>query len=155
QRNPLLAAGNRDERVVEERWLLVKKMPTLARGERGEHAAALGESGVGRGKHTATALKWLEHTLVHVARRPGGTCSRGELLHHNSAEVRERKRSVEERKDLGLGFLAPETVGEDVRIERVLHAFCRRSNTSATPPLRRTAANALASSSRKATKSRA
>ena len=53
-----------------------------------------------------------------------------------------------------LRFLVSEAVDEDVRVKRVLHAF-RRSRTSSTPPLRRTAANPFASSSRNATKSRA
>ena len=42
----------------------------------------------------------------------------------------------------------------NVRVKRVFHAF-RRSRTLSTPPLRRTAANPSASSSRKATKSSA
>jgi hypothetical protein len=58
-------------------------------------------------------------------------------------------------KNLGLRVLVSEAVDEDVRVECVLHVFRERSKTSSTPPLRHTAANPSASSSRNATRSRA
>src|SRR5206468_6288129 len=120
-----------------------------------DYPATLSESRTRRRKHTATALERFEHSLLHVTGRLSSPHPRCELLHHHGAQERERKRSVEECEHLRLRFVASKAVDEDVRVESVLHAFCRRSNTSSTPPLRRTAANPLASSSRNATKSSA
>jgi len=141
--------------VVQQRRVLVEHVPSLPCGDRRQDATALDKSGGRRREHTLPPFEWLEHPSLHITRRLRRPRSCGEFLHHHGAQVRERKRAVEKREHLRLRGLVPESIDEDVRIERVFHAFRRRSRTSSMPPLLRTAANPRASSSRKATRLRA
>jgi hypothetical protein len=137
----LLTAGNRDQRIVEQRRLVVQHLPPFICSDGGEKTAGLGESRAGWRKHASASFKGFEYSLLHIARRLSSPRACSELLHHDRAQVGKRKRSVEKGKNLGLPFLVSEAVDEDVRVERVLHALRGRSKTSSTPPLRRTAAN--------------
>ena len=146
EHNALLSARNCNQRIVEKRRPFVQRPPTVTSGASSKNAAALSKSRAGRPEDAATPFKRLKDTQLHCARRLRGPCASGEFLHHDGAEVCEWKRPAEKGKHLGLRVGASETVDENVRVQRVLHAFRRRSSTSSTPLLRRIAANPCASS---------
>src|SRR5262249_19876451 len=130
-------------------------LPTFTLSDGREDPTAPDESSGGRREDPASALKRLEDSLLNLSSRFGRPCAHCQLLHHDGAQVSERKRSLQKYKNIRLSLLISEAIDEDVCVERVLHTLRRPSTTFSTPPLRRTAANPFASSSRNATKSRA
>src|SRR5260370_42120310 len=64
----LLTAGNRDQRIVEKRRLVVQHLPTFICGDGGENTAAFGESHAGWRKNAPASFKGFEYTLLHIAR---------------------------------------------------------------------------------------
>src|SRR5262249_37152549 len=116
ERNSLLAARGSDERIIEERRLFVEWLPSLASSDRRQNTSALGEGRAERREHTTTTFKWIEYPSLQVAGGVSRPSSGRQFLHHDSAQVRERERSVQECENLGLGFLAAEAIDENVRI---------------------------------------
>src|SRR6185436_479822 len=105
ERDALLPARGGDKCVVEERRLFLEYPPSFPSGYGRENTAAGGEGRAGRREDTATPFKRLEHAVLHAAGDLRSPRTRGKFLHHDSAQVGERKRSVEESEHLGLRFL--------------------------------------------------
>jgi len=66
ERDPLLAAGGGDQRVTEERGVVIEGLPPLFRGDTSESSPAVDEGGRGRREDGAAPLERLEDTSLQV-----------------------------------------------------------------------------------------
>ena len=102
ERDALFAARCRNQRIIDQRRILVEQLPPFALRDCSDDATALDERGGGRREYSSSAFEWLEYALLHLAYRFTGPCARRKFLHHDRAQMGEWKSALEERENRGL-----------------------------------------------------
>src|SRR5207247_7249620 len=133
-------AGRREERVVQQRRIIVDGGPALTACHRREQPATLTERVSGWCEDALASDERSKHGSIEFARLNGRACTGREFLHDDGAQKRERERAFEESEEGGFSGGIAKRVDEDVRVQGVLHARRRDSNTSSILPARRIAA---------------